>query len=236
MPGVLVLNGGDEFHRGNEPQDELLRDAAGARAAYVVATAAREHPEAALRTAQRWFRGLGLQVSELRVRTPADARSEETAQRAVDAGLVYIAGGDPGRVAQVLRGSRVWEAIAEAWRRGAALAGSSAGAMALCEWSLVRQGFPGHDRRRAVPALGLVPRTAVLPHFDTFGHRWIASEREALGDDVALLGPDERTAAVWSDGGWRCLGQGSVTVLRGDQRSTFAQGEAITGLDAPVSR
>ncbi|MBV8196390.1 MAG: Type 1 glutamine amidotransferase-like domain-containing protein [Candidatus Dormibacteraeota bacterium] len=233
MPGILVLNGGDEFHPGNEPQDTALRDAAGDRPAYIVATAARDNPEAAVRTAQRWFSGLGLDVSELRVRTATEARTAAVANQVEGAGLIYLVGGDPGWVAKVLRGSTVWEAMAQAWREGTALAGSSAGAMALCEWTLVRQSFPGHARRRPQPALGLIPGTAVLPHFDTFGERWIPSAREQLGPDAILLGIDERTAAVHRHGTWSVLGPGGVTVVHSDDRATFSAGSAIQGLPEP---
>src|SRR5579864_2916678 len=187
-PGPLALVGGDEFHPGNEAQDELLRDAAAGRPAYIVATAAREHPEAAVATARRWFASLGLDIVELRVRTAGEARSDSTAQQAAGAGLVYIAGGDPGRVVQVLRGSPVWDAIHAAWRAGCALAGSSAGAMSLCRWTLVRAGWPGHTERRPLDSLDVVPDSAFLPHFDTFGERWIPSAQASLPADTLLIG------------------------------------------------
>lgn len=233
MTGVLCLNGGDEFHPGNEPQDELLRDAAAHGPAFIVATAASQHPEMAVRTAQGWFGSLGLQVEELRVRTRGDANAPHTAAAAAMAGLIYLVGGDPGRVVHVLRGSPVWNAIAGAWHRGAVLAGSSAGAMALCEWSLLRQGYPGHTRRRAEAALGIVRGTAVLPHFNTFGERWIPSAQEACGGDALLLGIDERTAAVWTDGAWHALGAGAVTLVRGDGRVRVPAGGIADGIPAP---
>ena len=233
MPGPLALVGGDEFHPGNEPHDRLLVEAAAGRPAFVVATAARDSPGAAVRTAQHWFTGLGLAVTELRVRTPADARSDERAAEAGRAGLLYIAGGDPGYVARVLDGSRVWAAMRQAWRSGCALAGSSAGAMALCEWTLIRAAWPGHTNRRPATALGVVPGCAFLPHYDTFGQRWIPSSQRLLGAETLLVGVDERTAAVHADGVWRAYGAGRVTLVRGEQRLSFGPGEAIEGMPAP---
>ena len=235
MTGVLCLNGGDEFHPGNEPQDELLRDAAAGRPAYLVATAASEHPEMAVATAQRWFAGLGLEVTELRARTRREANAADGATIAAGAGLFYLVGGDPGRVVRILRDTLVWDAIVAAWRGGAALAGSSAGAMGLCQWTLVRQSYPGSTRRRPNDALNLVPRTAVLPHYNAFGQHWIASAQEVLGTDVLLLGLDERAAAVWRDGTWTALGDGGVTLVRGERRDRFAAGERIEGIPDPLS-
>lgn len=236
MSGVLCLNGGDEFRPGNEPQDQLLRDAAAGRPALIVATAAADHPEMAVATAQRWFDSLGLPVLELRARTRAEAMSEARAGEAARAGLFYLVGGDPGRVVRVLRGTAVWNAIVAAWQNGAGLAGSSAGAMGMCEWTLLRHAFPGHTRRRPDAALDLVSGTAVLPHYNTFGERWIPSAQATLGADALLIGLDERTAAVWQDGAWTAMGAGAVTLVRGETRRRFNAGDRIDGLPAPSVR
>src|SRR5207253_1830255 len=105
--------------------------------------------------------------------------------------------------------------------------------MALCRWTLVRASFPGHTRRRADEALDLVPDCAVLPHYDRFGERWIPSARGALGAGALLLGLDERTAAVWSGGGWTAMGAARVTLVHGESRTAFLSGEPIPGLPAP---
>ena len=233
--GPLALVGGDELKPGNEPQDEVLARAAGDGPAFVLATAAgRQRPELAIANAVRWFAGLGLAVEELPATRRSDTKDSANAARARLGRFFYLVGGDPGLVPKTLAGTPLWEAIAEAWRSGAALAGSSAGAMALGEWTLVRERMPGDDRRRYLPALGLVPRVAVLPHFETFGHRWVESaERAGPRSDVVLLGVDERTAALHVDGAWRALGHGGVTVIAGGERRKFASGEPIEGLPAP---
>ena len=165
--------------------------------------------------------------------TRADANSKELAALARTGGFFYLVGGDPGLVAQVLRSSRVWHAIFEAWHEGSSLAGSSAGAMALASHSLIRATWPNRFNRRPTEALGLVPETAVLPHFETFGHRWVESaERELPG--TTLLGIDERSAALRINGEWRALGPGSVTVIKGSKIARFASGSKVTGLHAPV--
>jgi cyanophycinase len=234
-PGPLALVGGDELNPGNEPQDEVLVRAAGDGPAFVLATAAgRQRPEVAVANAVRWFEGLGLAVQELPATRRSDAKASANVARAREGRFFYLVGGDPGLVPKTLAGTPLWGAIVEAWRSGAALAGSSAGAMALGEWTLVRERMPGDDRRRYLPALGLVPGVAVLPHFETFGHRWVQSaERAAPRSDVILLGVGERTAALHVDGDWRALGDGDVTVIAGGQRRRFASGEPLEGVPAP---
>ncbi len=234
MPGVLVLNGGDEFHPGNDVQDRMLASAAGRGPAYVVPTAAaRQGPEQAVAHATEWFVQFGLELHELPVLKRADANSKELAATARDGGFFYLVGGDPGLVAQVLAGSRVWAAMFEAWRDGAALAGWSAGAMALCGHTLIRASWPNRFNRRPTAALGIVPKTAVLPHFDTFGHKWIESAEREL-PRTTLLGIDERTAAVWRGEMWTAAGRGGVTVINGNHTKTFRIPAKIAGLPSPV--
>jgi cyanophycinase len=234
--GLLGLIGGDEFHPGNEPQDEVLASAARAgRPAYVVATAAaRSRPEMAVRQARRWFRQFDLDLAELPVYTKRQATDEALADAVAGAGFFYIAGGDPGLVASVLRETPVGTAMIAAWRSGAPLAGSSAGAMALCAHTLVRQAFPGHTERRSVPGLAVVPDAAVLPHHDRFGEKWFPSARAAL-PEAALIGIDERTCALWRSGTWHCLGAGMVTVYApGPDRVSYATG-VIAGIPQPFT-
>jgi cyanophycinase-like exopeptidase len=121
----------------------------------------------------------------------------------------------------------------EAWLEGAALAGSSAGSMALCSQTLVRASWPNRFNRRAIDALGLMPKTVVLPHFETFGHKWIESAQTAVPRHT-LLGIDERSAAVWINDRWRAAGPGSVTVIKGSKTAQFPSGSEVLGLPAPV--
>jgi cyanophycinase len=235
MPGPLALVGGDELGPGNEPQDRLLIAAAGGGPAYVIATAAaRQRPDLAVANAKRWFGTLGLDVEELPLTKRSHATSAEVAVRAREGRFFYVVGGDPGLVPNVLADSLVWSAIVEAWREGAALAGSSAGAMALGSWTLIRDRMPGDDRRRYRDALGLVPKVAVIPHLSTFGERWVPSALEAAPHDAILLGIDERTAAVFWDGAWGVEGPGAVSVITGRTRETFSSGDRIVGLSDPA--
>ncbi len=235
MAGPLALIGGDELNPGNEPQDRVLAAAASDGRAFVVATAAARHrPSLAVEHARRWFEALGLEIEELPVRSKAQARSSEIAARASEGRFFYLVGGDPGIVPDVLRGSPVWAAIRTAWIGGAALGGSSAGAMAFGRWTLIRGRFPGDRERTYRDALDLVPRLAVLPHFDTFGRAWVPSALAAApGSDTVLMGLDERTAAVWSGDAWRAMGAGGVTIVTSRDERRFDAGEAIEGIPEP---
>ena len=232
--GFLALVGGDEFKSGNDEHDRLLVEHRGRGPAYVVPTAAaRQRPDLAVATAQQWFKGLGLDVVELPVLKRSDATAATNVALAERGGLFYLTGGDPGLVVDVLHDSPVWQAITAAWRRGAALAGSSAGAMALGEWTLIRKAYPGHAERRYKPALDLIPRVAVAPHFETFGHRWVESVLvEPPAEDVVIVGIDERSAALWDGHAWTARGPGRITVVTRRERDVYQPG-LIVQLQAP---
>jgi cyanophycinase len=227
--GFLALVGGDEFKAGNEEQDHLLVEKRGPGPAYVVPTAAaRQQPGRAVATAQNWFSGLGLELQELPILKRSDASSQANVELAKHGGLFYLTGGDPGLVVDVLRDTPVWQAILDAWQQGAALAGSSAGAMALGQWTLIRKAHPGDRARRNKPALSLIPRLAVAPHFETFGHHWVDSAMsDPPADDLVLVGIDERSAVVWDGSRWTARGPGSITVITTDEQTVYPSGTPV---------
>ena len=240
--GALALVGGEEFLPGNEPHDELLVRRALAlganRPAFVIATAAvRQGADQAVANARQWFAQFGIEVEELRLRTRREADAEATVERARRGSFFYLCGGDPGIVPSLLRGTTAWAAVVDAWRGGASLAGASAGAMALGEWTLLRARPPGDARRRYAPALAVVRGLAVVPHLDEFGERWIPSAlAEQPRRDAVLLGIDARTAAAWKPGrggGWTVMGAGGVEVVTPNTRRRAAAGHRLSGLRLP---
>jgi cyanophycinase-like exopeptidase len=156
---------------------------------------------------------LGVEAEPLLVRDRADAQREELAARVAGAGLVYLPGGNPAYLTDTLRDSVVWRAIHAAWESGTALAGCSAGAIALS--AVVRDRFAPDAPPR--PALGVVPSLAVLPHFDrlrTFRPQLVGARARGLPDGVTLVGVDEDTAIVGSPiGPWTVMGRQRAWVL-----------------------
>ena len=151
------------------------------------------------------------------VRDRGEAGSEDLAALIHGAGLIYLSGGNPQFLARTLRGTRVWAAIEAAWRSGAALAGCSAGAIALTNWvPAVRA-----PAREPEPGLGVLPWLRVLPHFDRM-RSWAPelATRAAAGapPGTTVIGIDEDTAIVDLTGGgrsWQVHGRQQAWVLDG---------------------
>jgi len=225
MAGYLLLEGGAEFGGAMAEPDRRAIALAGGRIEHyriVPAAAAPDHNhERAGGNGARWFRGLGARdVASLPLIDRAAAERIEIVAALRAARLIYLLGGFTHYLGQTLLGSASWRAIAEAHAAGAVVAGSSAGAMVLCEH------YYDPQAGRVVAGLGMVPRACVLPHHNTFGKGW-APRLAALLPQSLLLGIDERTGMLndGPGGAWRVYGQGAVTVYRAGRPTEHTVGQ-----------
>jgi cyanophycinase-like exopeptidase len=169
---------------------------------------------------------LGVQAVPLVIHDRAEADDPQNAEQVRGAGLVYMSGGNPAYLAAALRGSAVWSEVLTAWRGGAALAGCSAGAMAMTGW------VP-HVRalhRPAEPGLGLLPHLRVIPHFDKMlGWAPDLLTRVLLHapQGVTVLGIDEDTALVGGPQEWTVMGRQSVWTLGHGRRVEHPVGSTV---------
>jgi cyanophycinase len=236
MSGPIGLHGGGEYLAGDEPFLDALLTAAGRSArrgvgrtaaadrdqaavspirVVVVPTAAgRGRPDQAAANGVDAFGrraaalGLSVEVQVARVVDGPSATESAFVEQIRSANLIHLPGGDPDLIPRVLAGSAVLDAIREAWRAGAVLAGASAGAMALAEWTWTPQG--------GLHGLGFVPGLAVVPHYDEIRRTtWQpAIERLAPGG-IGYLGLDERTGILAEPNGtgerrWVVAGPGAA--------------------------
>ena len=205
--GVLALVGGGEWQPGTEYDAELLERSGTDEVLILPTAAAYQHPDRVVATAETWFSSLGSRARGLMVLRHADANKEVNATAVREARFIYLSGGSPLHLLSVLKGSLLFEALADALRHGAVVAGSSAGAMVLVD--------PMVDPRGGAftVGLGLVEQMAVVPHHDsgTSHHFWRTLELAPAG--IPIAGIPERTALIRDpDGSWRSAGEGQITV------------------------
>jgi cyanophycinase len=228
---VALVGSGEYLPVMTEIERALL---AGRSSRYVqLATAAAPEGDESL---ARWHRlgreaahRLGVEQVVVDVRTREDAESTLWVDAIVGAGLIYLSGGNPAFLADTLRGTAVWRAIVAEHEKGAALAGCSAGAMALTDWAprmrdLVHPNQP--------TGLGLVGQVRVIPHFDKMLGWMPDMLRNAFlhkPETTALVGIDEDTALVSvGDGEWEVRGRQSVWVLGPGARVEHKAGTRLT--------
>jgi len=211
-PGTLALVGGREWTEGCGFDAELLAASGGDQVLVLPTAAAYERPERAVVAAGEWFEGLGGRVEGLMVLSRADAQDDGAAARVRAARFVYLSDGSALHLRSVLKDSKVYAALQDAWHAGAVVAGSGAGAMVLTD--------PMVDPRGGAltVGLGLVDHLAVVTHYGEAGED---SHGEKLHRSVVLaphglpvVGIPQRTAVILDpDGGWRAAGAGTPAVF-----------------------
>ena len=207
MTGPLALVGGMEWRDGCTFDRDLLEASGGDEVLILPTAAAYEHPQRAVETATAWFASIGGRARGLDLLARPDAEDPDNVAAIKAARFLYLGGGSPLHLRSVLKDSAAWAAIVEAWNGGAVLAGSSAGAMVLCD--------PMIDPRGGAftLGLGLVNGLTVIPHANTWSHEKARRTFELAPEGCAVVGIDEQTAVIRStDGSWRAAGAGNVAV------------------------
>jgi cyanophycinase len=224
--GYLLLEGGAEFGgRMREPDLRAIELAGGFDAPIrIIPTAAApdNNHQRAGNNGIHWFQSLGAKdVLSVPLIDKTSANDESIAESLRSAKLIYMLGGFTGYLGETLAGSTAWDAVLEAYQAGAVVAGSSAGAMVMCEF------YYDPGRGQVVNGLNLVKSSIVLPHHNTFGRGWAARLLEI--SHVTLIGIDEQTGMI--DGGgeiWSVLGRGAVTLYRNDQTEEYQTGNSLS--------
>ena len=218
MSGSLALVGGGEFTEGCTFDAGLLAESGASEVLVLPTGAAYEHPQRLVELAIGWFDRLGVPARGLDVLARPDAMSTELASTVAASRFTYLVGGSPMHLRSVLKDSPVWDALAAAWDGGGVLAGSSAGAMVLCD--------PMVDPRGGAftLGLGLLEGIAVIPAHDEWSEDAAHRTRKMSPASLFLAGIDQRTALIRDpDGAWRVEGAGQVVVFEGGQPSELGQ-------------
>jgi cyanophycinase len=208
MPGTLAFVGGAEWREGCTFDASLLEASGSTEVTVLPTAAAYEHPELAVESAAAWFEPLGAKVRGLHVLGRKDAENEANAAAVRESRFLYLSGGSPMHLRSVLKDSAVWDALVAAWRDAAVVAGSSAGAMALCD--------PMVDPRGGAftVGLGLIEQLAFIPHHDTWSPDKAKRTIELAPAGIPIVAVDERTAVIRAaDGSWSVEGAGTAVVF-----------------------
>lgn len=228
--GAIALVGSGEFLPAMEEVDRRLLDGVPPRVVFLPTAAApegRDRVEYWVQLGLEHYARMGVEAEPLLVLDRTDADLSWIAERIAGAGLVYLSGGNPAYLTDTLRDTEVWRAIHAAWETGTALAGCSAGAIALT--AVVRDRLAAEAPLR--PALGVVPHIAVLPHFDRlrrFRPQLAEARSRNLPDGVTVVGVDEDTAIVGGPVRWTVMGRQRVWVLRsGAEPVSYEPGSTI---------
>ena len=225
--GYLLLEGGAEFGgKMSEPDLRAIELAGGfdAPICIIPTAAAPDHNhKRAGSNGVRWFQRLGAKdVFTVDVIDSKSANDSQLAASIRTSKLIYLLGGFPRHLGETLKDSLCWNAALEAYQNGAVIAGSSAGAMVMCEH------YYDPYEKKLLRGLNLISNACVLPHHNNFGKAWANQIRQMLPEAI-LLGIDEATGMVNGMGGeWGVYGGGEVTLYRSGSTVSYGRGERFS--------
>lgn len=237
--GPLVLAGSGEYTDTMDLVDRYLLEMLDGGPVVLVATACAMEGDDRMswweQLGVRHFRKFGIEAAAVRIRDQGEANIEENAAKIGEAGLVWFSGGSAGYLARAFDGTKAWQALQSANFRGAAVAGASGG-LGVLNPNVTQVG----PDLRPIPGptgLGLAAPVRAMSHFDRFAARrpeMVERAIDNLGPGQKLVGVEEDTSIVWSEGAWRVVGHKRVHVFeKGAEPALYSHGETIDTLSPP---
>jgi cyanophycinase-like exopeptidase len=224
--GTVALVGAGEYLQEILPVDKkLLEQVNDAPRVVVLPTASAPDgegvPERWARMGVEHFAKLGVTAEPIMLLNRADAENADVTARVASANFIYFSGGKPRYLLETIRDTASWQAILNVFAAGGIIAGCSAGAMVLGS-----EVFDFPQIWRTIPALGLVPGIAVIPHFNELP-TWMTGTIAHSKHKVTVIGIDGTTALVGSNEQWIVYGRGSVTIFTKNGKQRYTEGEVV---------
>ncbi len=236
----LLIIGGAEDRRGRASiLKRFVRLAGGRKAQIVIIPTASSFQDEVVAAYAEVFTRIGIGGwSSVNPATRRDA-DDPAAVAAIDAATgVFMSGGSQLRLSQVFAGTALGEAILRAHRRGAVIAGTSAGASIMSEFmiSLGDEGITPRQRTSQLSqGLGLLEGVVIDQHFAERQRYGRLMSLIAMSPNLIGIGIDENTALEVVDGTRATVhGKGGVHIL--DCRAAITDApDARTGAPLLVS-
>lgn len=219
--GSLVIIGGAEDKRGDKTILKRIVDLiGGGNANLLIITTATENPEEAGSEYREVFGQLGVStISVLNINTRDQANEKNTDEKFQNATGIFFTGGDQLRITSILGGTRVNNALFDAYMRGVPIIGTSAGASAMSNTMIVDGNNNDPARKctlKMAPGLGLINGAIIDQHFGQRGRIGRLLCGVAENPYMLGIGIDEDTAIlITPDDHFEVLGSNAVTVIDG---------------------
>jgi cyanophycinase len=229
---LVIIGGGEDRSQDKVILSEVARRVGGGK--LVVTTVAMPNPGGLFEQYDRAFRALGVRhVYKLEVNERREATEEGKLRVLDDAVGVFFTGGDQMKITSQVGDTAVFARIHEIYNDGGVIAGTSAGASAMCETMLVsgndQESFTVGGSTRMAPGLGLIGGVIIDQHFTERGRIGRLVGAVAQNPKNIGVGIDEQTAVVVEGGrSFYVLGSGAVYVIDGSgvAYSNIAEEEA----------
>jgi cyanophycinase len=217
---LMAIGGAEDKGKTRHVLNTFLTLAGGMQAHIVIIPAASMEAAHAGNLYQSLFHDLGVAtVDVLHVDSRLDAQDKARVAMLQGATAIFLTGGNQLRLATLLGGTLLGEAIRQSHAAGIVVAGTSAGASFLCQHMIAfgRSGeWPAQRMVHLAPGLGLSNRVIIDQHFQRRGRTGRLMVAVAHNPFLLGLGIDEDTAIVLhAQNMIDVIGRGSVIVVDG---------------------
>jgi cyanophycinase len=219
--GNLIIIGGAEDKYGESDILKQVVDIIGGNGSnLMVMTTATEKPEEVGHEYRNVFGRLGVnKIDVLNINTRDDANLDDNVDKIMKSTGIFFTGGDQLRITSILGGTKVYKALHEVYRKGVAIAGTSAGASVMSSTMIVDGNSNSPARKctlKMAPGLGLLEEAIVDQHFEQRGRIGRLLCGVAENPYVLGIGIDEDTAIkVYPDAHFEVIGTNAVTIADG---------------------
>ncbi len=220
LGNLIIIGGAEDKTQECNILKSFVALSGAAEAKLTIITTATEKPIEKGNEYKSVFSRLGvMEPSILNINSRDDADLEGYARTVSDSTGIFFTGGDQLRITSILGGTKIYNALHDAYRAGAAIAGTSAGASAMSGTMIV----DGNDNDAArkctlkmAPGLGLLDAALIDQHFHQRGRIGRLLCGVAENPSILGIGIDEDTAVrVYPDAHFEVIGSNSVTVVDG---------------------
>lgn len=219
---TLIAIGGGEISESREILDLILDRLKRKREArMVVMTVATSDPKGAAKKYIDLFEAEGIKnVDAVDVSVREDAFSEAAMEVIRKADGLFFTGGDQLNITSLLGGSPLDNVINQRLSEGIVIAGTSAGAAMMSSSMIVSGGSDASPKVSGVkiaPGMDLIDGVIIDSHFSQRGRHGRLLTAIAHYPQVLGIGIDEKTALVQTNGSFKVVGEGVVTVMDGSR-------------------
>jgi cyanophycinase len=216
----MAIGGAEDKMKARRILNAFLELAGAAQARIVVLPAASLQAGRVGELYHALFRDLGAtEVEVIHVDSRLDAQDPGRVASLNKATAIFLSGGNQLRLATLLGGTPLAQAIRQRYNAGVTVAGTSAGAAILSQHMIAfgRNGeSPTQRMVQLAPGLGLTNRVIIDQHFQRRGRTGRLMVAVAYNPFLVGLGIDEDTAAILdAQNVVRIVGRGSVIVVDG---------------------
>jgi len=184
-----------------------------------------------------YFKSLGaVSSSNIKINSRELAESQDIYDRIINAGAVFIKGGDQWKYIDFWKGTKTESAIRELYNSGGVIAGTSAGAMILGEIVFSAENGSADPREALINPisnsvkledqfLGLIGNVLFDTHFIERGRvgrliSFILNYKHNAGKEIMGVGIDDKTAiCIGPDGISEVFGSGAVSIFEFDNKT-----------------